>query len=47
MRIKQSLRSSGIITVSVNLILALLKTGVWILTGSLSILSEAVHSWVT
>lgn len=46
MRIKQSLRSSGIITVSVNLILALLKTGVWVVTGSLSILSEAVNSWV-
>lgn len=43
---KKLLRTVGIFLILGNLFLALLKTGTWIYTDSLSIQSEAVNSWV-
>jgi cation diffusion facilitator family transporter len=43
---KKLLRTVGGVLILGNLLLALMKTGVWVYTDSLSIQSEAVNSWV-
>lgn len=43
---KKLLRTVGAFLILGNLFLALLKTGTWVYTDSLSIQSEAVNSWV-
>lgn len=46
MKRKKLLRTVGVFLILGNLLLALLKTGTWIYTNSLSIQSEAVNSWI-
>lgn len=43
---KRVMRSVGLILVGANLLLALVKTGGWLLTDSLALQSEAANSWV-